>query len=162
MQISRVILNSEQAKNKNLRIQNGVPWIIRSTGYLFCFIHSRSPQTLATPDHTHSTLSKIQDKPNMSAFPVSKTQDEALLASLRETFQYVGDDFVRGIIEVLGYYDNGRASFDEVAKDIKKAQHSPEFDCDGRTALKLFVGEFIDLLSGFVVFYDERTKEFYI
>ena len=82
------------------------------------------------------------------------------MESIRETFHFFGDDFVRGIIEVLGYYDNGKASFDEVSKHIKTAAHSPAFDCDGPTALKLFVEEFLELMSGFDVYYDEETKEF--
>ena len=92
----------------------------------------------------------------------SKIADEASLASMRELFEYVGDDFVRGIIEVIGYSGKERASFDEVAKGIKEAAHSPSFDCDGRTALKLFVDEFIESMYGFDVFYDEEKREFYV
>ena len=81
------------------------------------------------------------------------------MEALRETMEYVGDDFVRGIIEVTRNH-GGRVGYDVVAKEIKNAAHSPKFEADGATALKLFIDEYFEIMHGFDLFFDEKKCEF--
>ena len=75
--------------------------------------------------------------------------------------EYLGDDFVRGIIEVTRNH-GGRVSYDVVAGEIKDAAHSPQFEADGDRALKLFVDEYHGLMDGFDLYFDRERNEFYM
>ena len=74
---------------------------------------------------------------------------------------YLGDDFARGIIEVTRNH-GGRVGYDVVAEEIKDAAHSPEFEADGATALKLFIDEYYGLMDGMDLVFDRDENEFFI
>ena len=81
--------------------------------------------------------------------------------SLRQTIDYFGDDFVRGIIEVTRNH-GGRVGYDVVAEEIKYAAHSPEFEADGATALRLFIDEYYGLMDGMDLLFSKEKNEFFI